>query len=466
MPALYYTIKVLQETTRRAALLFAYPVPPLHMLEQGTFRQEGAPWGRIRQTTGKTQPCSPVQTWCCVWPAWGCASGWPNALGGEGMGLYQLVLAVYSAVRHAGNGGRLGGGHPGSWPRNSGPDPPGVSPRHAAASAGAGAGLAGGCLPSRCSWRQRILQPSGGWGCPRRRRCAVSALGMPWMAVSSVLRGFFTGPAALAPNVSSQLTEQTVRIGAVASAPPPEGPCGGRALHAGAGGHRRQRSGEAHLYALAFTGGMPAVPWGRKPSARQARPAACGEILAGGGRAVLASALHTAENMLVPACLAVYLISGRRAHRRTGAVRRTERHGSAAAYASHLACWASLSVLLHAGDHAGSYSGPNRTATALLDRMLRLTGYFLRAGRGACSGCWGPGWPLALVPKCRCRGFYLKVLAPAMPLMYLESMVDGAMKGVGGAEAGLPLQRVGFHPAHWRGGSAAAAFWHEGTFWQ
>ena len=30
-----------------------------------------------------------------------------NALGGEGMGLYQLVLAVY-----AGNGGGLGGGHP------------------------------------------------------------------------------------------------------------------------------------------------------------------------------------------------------------------------------------------------------------------------------------------------------------------------------------------------------------------
>lgn len=34
-----------------------------------------------------------------------------NALGGEGMGLYQLVLAVYSLFV-TGNGGGLGGGHP------------------------------------------------------------------------------------------------------------------------------------------------------------------------------------------------------------------------------------------------------------------------------------------------------------------------------------------------------------------
>ena len=32
-------------------------------------------------------------------------------------------------------------------------------------------------------------------------------------------------------------------------------------------------------------------------------------------------------------------------------------------------------------------------------------------------------------------GFYLETLAPAMPLMYLESMVDGAMKGVGEQKA-------------------------------
>lgn len=43
----------------------------------------------------------------------------------------------------------------------------------------------------------------------------VSALGMPWMAVSAVLRGFFIARRQVEPNVLSQLAEQTVRIGIV-----------------------------------------------------------------------------------------------------------------------------------------------------------------------------------------------------------------------------------------------------------
>lgn len=43
----------------------------------------------------------------------------------------------------------------------------------------------------------------------------VSSLGLPWMAVSSVLRGFFIARRQVEPNVLSQLAEQTVRIGIV-----------------------------------------------------------------------------------------------------------------------------------------------------------------------------------------------------------------------------------------------------------
>lgn len=39
----------------------------------------------------------------------------------------------------------------------------------------------------------------------------VSSLGLPWMAVSSVLRGFFIARRQVEPNVLSQLAEQTVR---------------------------------------------------------------------------------------------------------------------------------------------------------------------------------------------------------------------------------------------------------------
>ena len=70
---------------------------------------------------------------------------------------------------------------------------------------------------------------------------------------------------------------------------------------------------------------------------------------------------------------------------------------------------------------------------ALIDRMLRLTGYF-----SALAGAvfWVLGCPLAQTlyhsPE---AGFYLEVLGPAMPLLYFESMVDGAMKGMGEQKA-------------------------------
>ena len=65
--------------------------------------------------------------------------------------------------------------------------------------------------------------------------------------------------------------------------------------------------------------------------------------------------------------------------------------------------------------------------------MLRLTGYF-----SALAGAvfWVLGCPLAQTfyhsPE---AGFYLEVLGPAMPLLYFESMVDGAMKGMGEQKA-------------------------------
>ena len=73
--------------------------------------------------------------------------------------------------------------------------------------------------------------------------------------------------------------------------------------------------------------------------------------------------------------------------------------------------------------------GQTARLNALLDRMLRLTGYFsILAG----TLFWVWGRPLAqLLYHSPEAGFYLETLAPAMPLMYLESMVDGAMKGIG-----------------------------------
>ena len=65
--------------------------------------------------------------------------------------------------------------------------------------------------------------------------------------------------------------------------------------------------------------------------------------------------------------------------------------------------------------------------------MLRLTGYF-SALAAALFWVWGVPLAQGLYGSGE-AGFYLRVLAPAMPLMYLESMVDGAMKGLGEQKA-------------------------------
>ena len=214
---------------------------------------------------------------------------------------------------------------------------------------------------------------------------------------------------------------------------PYRGPCGGRALYAGVGSYRRQRSGVGAVHAGLLPAGCPQCLCGAK-AVRPADPARrLWEILwpVEGGR-VLASALHTAENMLVPACLAVYLIN---AGGRTAAL---EQYGELKGMALPLLTFpfgllGSLSVLLMPEITQAHILGQTERLNALLNRMLRLTGYF-SALAGVLFWVWGR--PLAqLLYQSADAGFYLETLAPAMPLMYLESMVDGAMKGVGEQKA-------------------------------
>ena len=150
-----------------------------------------------------------------------------------------------------------------------------------------------------------------------------------------------------------------------------------------------------------------------------------------GGRC-LASALHTAENMLVPACLALALGA------EGGRAAAVAQYGSLKGMALPLLTFpfgllGSLSVLLMPEITQAHIRGETARLQALIDRMLRLTGYF-----SALAGAvfWVLGCPLAQTlyhsPE---AGFYLEVLGPAMPLLYFESMVDGAMKGMGEQKA-------------------------------
>ena len=356
-----------------------------------------------------------------------------NALGGEGMGLYQLVLAVYALfVTLATAGVSVAATRLMAEELSRGrAEARGMLARLLAAGLGLGAfamvaqlGLAG----LAAAWWLGDARAAGA--------LRAAAFGMPWMAVSAVLRGFFIARRRVEPNVLSQLAEQTVRIGAVYVV-----------LEQGIlrdWDHGRKCTAVLAATALseAVSACMMLLFYHREArrcfageKARRPRDPArrLWDILwpVEGGRC-LASALHTAENMLVPACLTVCLLD---AGGRSAAV---AQYGSLKGMALPLLTFpfgllGSLSVLLMPEITQAHIRGERARLDCLLDRMLRLTGCF-SALAGALFWVWGE--PLALLLyHSQEAGFYLRVLGPAMPLMYLESMVDGAMKGMGEQKA-------------------------------
>ena len=357
-----------------------------------------------------------------------------NELGGEGMGLYQLVLAVYSLFVTLATAGVSVAATRLMAEELSGP----ASARGAARgmlrhllAAGLVLGLfaaalqlATADLAARC-WLGDVRAAGA---------LRVSALGMPWMAVSAVLRGFFIARRHVAPNVFSQLTEQTVRIALVALAlTRTEGLAVGVRCMLVLGATAVSEAVSALCMLVFYRRDARSAFAGQKAVCPADPARRLWEILwpVEGGR-VLASALHTAENMLVPACLAVYLIN---AGGRTAAL---EQYGELKGMALPLLTFpfgllGSLSVLLMPEITQAHILGQTERLNALLNRMLRLTGYF-SALAGVLFWVWGR--PLAqLLYQSADAGFYLETLAPAMPLMYLESMVDGAMKGIGEQKA-------------------------------
>ena len=182
-----------------------------------------------------------------------------NALGGEGMGLYQLVLAVYALfVTLATAGVSVAATRLMAEELSRGrAEARGMLARLLAAGLGLGAfamaaqfGLAG----LAAAWWLGDARAAGA--------LRAAAFGMPWMAVSAVLRGFFIARRRVEPNVLSQLAEQTVRIGGRL--------CGVGAgeltglgsrpkVYRGAGGHGPERGGLGLYDAPVLPPGGPAL---------------------------------------------------------------------------------------------------------------------------------------------------------------------------------------------------------------
>ena len=350
-----------------------------------------------------------------------------NALGGAGMGLYQLVLAVYGLFVTLATAGISVAATRLLTEELS---------RDKAAARGmlvrlvlAGLGLGGLAMVAQLATAGLAAK----WWLGDIRAAAAlrtSALGLPWMAVSAVLRGFFLARRRVEPNVLSQLAEQTVRIAAVVWALTrtqgwPDGSRCALVLAATALSEAVSTALMALFYrreaARCFGSTAPCPP--REVSRR------LWDILwpVEGGRA-LSSALHTAENMLVPACLAVYLAAS---GGRTAAL---EQYGTLKGMALPLLFFpfsvlGALSGLLMPEITRAHTKGDTAAMHRLIFTMLRMTGAFsLAAGAGFVL----LGAPLAgFIYRDAKVGRYVQLLGFVAPFMYLESMVDGVLKGLG-----------------------------------
>lgn len=139
----------------------------------------------------------------------------------------------------------------------------------------------------------------------------------------------------------------------------------------------------------------------------------------------LTSFLRTVENVMVPSCLAVAAASREVGLAQYGALR-----GMAMPVVFFpFSFLATLSTLLMPEITRAAERGERKTLQRLVQRTLLVT-VVLSVPAGGLF-CLFSGEIGMLLYQSGEIGLYLRVLGPLMPLMYLESMVDGILKGLG-----------------------------------
>ena len=344
------------------------------------------------------------------------------SLGSEGMGLYQLILALYMVFVSFATAGihvasaRLAAQ---SLARGSGMAQTlrglcGTALGFGTAAMAAQAVLAGPCAryllhDIRAETALLILAPS-----------------LPFMAVSGAVRGCFLAARRVQPNITAQLVEQLVRM-AVAAA-------GLRLLAQWGAGYGCAAVMLGNTVSEGISCGIMLLFAARTPEfaprpGAPLHPYTARELYSilwpVEGSRLLASALQAAESSLIPYTLTLCTGSRTAAMAQYGALK-----GMALPLLFFpFSVLTALSGLLMPEITRAHTRGDAAAARRLVFTMLRFTGGFsLLAGAGFVL----LGAPLAeLVYRDAMVGRYVQILGLAAPFMYLESMVDGVLKGLG-----------------------------------
>ncbi len=343
-------------------------------------------------------------------------------IGAEGMGLYQLIISIYTLAATFASAGictavtrlvtdELACGRPSSVGR--------VMRRAIALS------VIIGVLSGILLYLSADLI-AGRWLKDTRATLSIRVLGfsLPFMGVSSCLRGYFVARRRVIIPSTAQLLEQGVRIGVIMTLMD-------RLLPLGVGfGCMAILLGDGVAEATSCLFQSVGYAFDRRKIKRKADvPVPLIKRLAGialpitAGR-YLNTALRTIENVLVPAKLAAYCLSKEKALASFGALK-----GMAMPLIFFPASFLNaLSTLLIPEVSEAAALHQSLRVNRAVGRTLHLT---LTASIGL-SGLFTlfAGELGQLFYQSDEVGFLLRVLAPLMPVMYLESIVDGILKGL------------------------------------
>lgn len=345
-----------------------------------------------------------------------------SSIGSEGMGLYQLILSVYMVfVSLASSGMNV------------------ASTRLAAQSLARGRSMArtvsglvvtAGALGFAAMGAQLILAEPLARYVLHDVRGALSlkilAPSLPVMAVAGALRGCFLARRRVEPNAVAQLIEQLVRMGVVWLALRRTAVWGAEYACAAVLVGNTVSEAVSCAVMAGFAGKDPAFRSdagdGQRPYTRREL---AGILLPVEGSRILASVLQAAESSLIPLCLTLYLRDRTQAVSQYGAIK-----GMAIPLLFFpFSILSALSSLLMP-EIARANARRDTAATArLIDGTMRMAGLF-SALAGCCFVLFGKEAAVLLYGDVQV-GEYIRVLGLVAPFMYLESMVDGILKGLG-----------------------------------
>ena len=252
----------------------------------------------------------------------------------------------------------------------------------------------------------------------------ILAPSLPFMSVSASLRGYFMARRNVVPPSRAQLLEQAVRIAVVAGLfyvfDPQEIVFSCAVVVVG---NTVSEAVSWLILSLGYRKDLQSLPsdTGRNNHNRSALLATWMPIA---GNQCLATALHTVENVMVPAALAAFLASRETALEQYGALK-----GMAMPVLFFpFSLLGTLSALLMPEIASAYVQRKKALLCRLIQRVMLIT---LVLSIFAALEFTVFAKPIGQVLyQSEEIGFYLGILGPLMPFLYLESMVDGMLKGV------------------------------------